>query len=820
MVRISERLARAFISTAAPSVIAAAAGFSWQPALAEDARISDVVVGASTGGLTRQEEKVLIKTPRSAAIVNEKTADEQLLVRLSDFQQLVPNYRPNVSNPQTSTPAIRGVGVGAGTGSGAESDTGFILDNVFWKNVGFQWGDFVDVESFEVGLGPQGTAYGKNTTVGNVIVRTQRPSFDRKAIIETSFANYNQLVERGNITGPIVDDKLAYRLAYYLDKGDGWIRDQVTGAGYLNNDRWGVRAQLLYVGEEVTDRLIFSHSGSHDRKWNNGSVGDSVLLYANGTRAAPYSRSLRNRLGRPVLTFDPYKAYVTGEGAHEADVTTASNELNWTIGENTLTSISAWGYFANRPHNSRGENLTEIVDSHGNGKAMQVSEELRFSSLPDQPLEWTIGLLVLYEKVWSYNELEFGSDAARWYGTPTTDPALLWGFTSHADGRGRTFHLGEFGQATYHLDDRWSLTFGLRDSFETKEGSNFGWLEAWSTKFSPIEVYNAARGAGGQGSYDTGGRTVSRNMLTGIFNPSFKFTENVTFWALVGRGEKAPAINTSARPINVGTAFKGFQPLFTRAESNWDYELGVKTNWLDGALIANFNVYWTDIFNFQANQVDTSFTDATGQPVRQTYLGSVPHVRLRGFEFTGRWNPVERLFFSFNGAYTDARYVEFPNAAPPADWTWPRPSTAPAGFVAAPLTLSRSNSRWESLPKWAFNVGVNYSTPIGAPLRGAGDWFEKSLTAFGYANFAWQDKMQLTNPWSLLQYWQPAYSIVNAGVGVRTEDERYSLNVWAKNIFDTRYVTAWSPGDANTPATVTLLQQPRTFGGTLRVALD
>lgn len=61
---------------------------------------------------------------------------------------------------------------------------------------------------------------------------------------------------------------------------------------------------------------------------------------------------------------------------------------------------------------------------------------------------------------------------------------------------------------------------------------------------------------------------------------------------------------------------------------------------------------------------------------------------------------------------------------------------------------------------------------------------------------------------------------MNAGVGVRTEDERYSLNVWAKNIFDTRYVTAWSPGDANTPATVTLLQQPRTFGGTLRVALD
>nr|WP_036288618.1 TonB-dependent receptor [Methylosinus sp. PW1] len=811
---------RALSAVSLAPIALVAASFQSNSAGAEEAKVADVVVGASSDGLTRQEEKVLLKTPRSAAIVNGKVADEELLVRLSDFQQLVPNYRPNVSNPQTSTPAIRGVGVGAGTGSGAESDTGFILDNVFWKNVGFQWGDYVDVESFEVGLGPQGTAYGKNTTVGNIIVRTQRPSFERKATIETSFGAYNQLIQRGNITGPIIDDRLAYRVGFYIDKGDGWIRDQVTGAGYLNNDRWGVRGQLLFVGDEVTDRLIFSHSVSHDRKWGTGSIGDSVLLYANGTRAAAYSRTLFNRLGRSVLTFDPYKPYVTGEGAHQADVTTVSNEVNWTLGENTLTSISAWGYFANRPHNSRGENLTEITDSHGNGKAVQVSQELRFASAPDQPLEWVVGLLALYEKVWSYNELDFGSDAARWFGTPTTDPALLWGFTAHADGQGRTFHMGEFGQTTYHFDDRWSLTFGLRDSFETKEGSNFGWLEAWSSKYAPLTVYNAARGAGGQGAYDTGGRSVSRNMLTGVFNPSFKYSDNVTFWGLVGRGEKAAAINTSARPILIGTTFKGFQPLFTRPESNWDYELGVKTNWLDGALIANFNVYWTDLFNFQANQVDTSYTDATGQPIRQTYLGSVPHVRLRGFEFTGRWNPLERLWFSFNGSFTDARYVDFPNAAPPADWTWPTPSSAPAGFVAAPLTLSLSNSRWQSLPKWAFNIGANYSAPIGAPFAGLGGWAEQPLTAFGYANLAWQDKTQLTNRWSTLQYWQPAYSIVNAGVGLRTDDERYSLNVWAKNIFDARYITAWSPGDASTPANVALLQQPRTFGGTLRIVLQ
>jgi len=37
-------------------------------------------------------------------------------------------------------------------------------------------------------------------------------------------------------------------------QGDGWINDAVTGAGLLNNNRWGARGQLLYTGDEITDR--------------------------------------------------------------------------------------------------------------------------------------------------------------------------------------------------------------------------------------------------------------------------------------------------------------------------------------------------------------------------------------------------------------------------------------------------------------------------------------------------------------------------------------------------------------------------------------
>ncbi|MBG0808187.1 hypothetical protein IY145_02030 [Methylosinus sp. H3A] len=61
---------------------------------------------------------------------------------------------------------------------------------------------------------------------------------------------------------------------------------------------------------------------------------------------------------------------------------------------------------------------------------------------------------------------------------------------------------------------------------------------------------------GGQRFYDTGGQKATLNALTGIFNPQYKVNQNVTVYGLVGRGEKAGAVNTGAQAIFVGNAFQ------------------------------------------------------------------------------------------------------------------------------------------------------------------------------------------------------------------------------------------------------------------------
>jgi len=801
---------------------------------AEEAKVEDVVVSGGASGegspnkLTRQEERVLIKTPRSGGVVNGAKAEEQHLERLSDFTQLVPNYNPNIGNPRTSKPAIRGIGAGAGTGDGSESDTGFIVDNVFYKHIGFQWGDFVDIDSFEVALGPQGTLGGKNTTVGNIVIKTQLPSFTPKAVIETSYGNYSHIIEKGNITGPVIDEKLAYRLSYYLDKGDGWIHDQVTGAGLLNNNRWGVRGQLLFTGEAVTDRLIVNYGTSHEyNNSNSGVFGDSFLLYANGTMAKTYGQTLQSRLGKQLLSIDPYTQLLTHTGTLDERQVEVSNEVNWQIGDNTLTAISGFGEFRLLPRNSEGGQETAISDGHSNTYVDQYSQEVRLASPKDQPLEWTTGVFAFYDHINSTSQTIYGPDAARWYGTATTSPALMNGTNYNNTGKERTANFAGYGNATYHVDEKLALNLGLRDGWEFKEGSSFGWIGDLNQGFTLQQVLNAFAGANSKATYfDTGGVSKSRNMLTGIFNPSYKITDDVMLYTLVGRGEKAYAVNTNVLPLFDATnlQFKAFQPTLTKAEYNWDYEVGAKTTWLDKKLVVSSNLYWTDIFNFQTNISNNSLTNANGAPLASTYLGTAPHILLRGWEFATRYTPIDRLWLTASGAYTDARWISFPNSPAPGDWGWTTNVPTPFGKVSAPTQLSLSNTRFTGLPKWAFNIGANYEQPVGKLLEQAGSdvWKDQSFTAFGYANLAFWDRTQFTNPWSLLQYWQPAYTIVNSGVGLRTDDKRYSVEIWVKNLFDTRYIQpngSWSQGNATTPATYSIQAQPRYWGATFRVEL-
>ena len=70
---------------------------------------------------------------------------------------------------------------------------------------------------------------------------------------------------------------------------------------------------------------------------------------------------------------------------------------------------------------------------------------------------------------------------------------------------------------------------------------------------------------------------------------------------------------------------------------------------------------------------------------------------------------------------------------------------------------------------------------------------------------------------------QDAFTLVNARLSVGPEDGRYSVELWAENLFDTKYQqVAFDAPFQNVPTNATgvidtFLGAPRTFGATLRV---
>jgi outer membrane receptor protein involved in Fe transport len=722
--------------------------------------------------------------------------------------------------------AIRGLGTATtGTGAGTQSETGFVVDNVPWIQPEFAMANWTDLSSFEIGYGPNGTAGGHNTDVGAIYITTPLPSFARKTQFEQTVGNYAQVIEKLDTTGPI-NDNLAYRFTGYYDRANGWIHDN-TGPNYGNIDRGGARVQLLGVGENFTDRLIFNYNKSDEYSYYGegqatgvvaAPIGNSFLEYANGTYAATYFQTLQQRLGKPALTTNPYEPYLARPGTDPAQNATVTNELNYQIGSNTLTSISAFGY-GDSIQNDCTDNQNLYIGTISCGMdtyVLQMSQELRYSSPKGEKLEWTFGLYSMYEDVWNkMHHWEFGPYAAQWYSTPAAVPGL--GIT--LDTTARDVQIAPFGQTTYHFTDKFALTVGLRDNYDVRYGNtDYKANYVSGTPYSIADQTAALMKDYGIGPYVVPGQTNHHNGLTGIVNPQYQVTENILTYALAGHGDKAPAINTSAAPVYANGVLQLVTPLVTKPTESWDYEIGVKTNWFDGQFVSNINFYWNDLWNFQAAAV-LPYTTSAGDLAYASYLSNVPHVRLRGVEVIERWDPpfIQGLDIHGSGSINDVRYVSYPTAPPPTDDT----------YAGGPSSVNESGQRFVGVPRYTFNIGLDYQHPAGQIFRGIGDWAQNhdgwtanSYTAFGYGNVAWFGRTPLTDALANYQYNQSAYSIVNMGVGIRTDDKNYTFTLWTKNLFNARPFTAFTVGSATTPAAVGLTTQgPRYFGATLLVTL-
>ena len=307
-----------------------------------------------------------------------------------------------------------------------------------------------------------------------------------------------------------------------------------------------------------------------------------------------------------------------------------------------------------------------------------------------------------------------------------------------------------FGNATWHATDAFSLGGGLRITREDRTTTDTRVLTAngAGAAFNPVEVRGVALGgfnstsSGALGAGNSAEQLALANaiaykyfgvanyssltaaqlaqvaaakalragqigqLLSGIEShykdtlytaavaPSYRFNDQYTAYSSWQYGEKSgSALNVNGVSANV------------RPEKTHAFEIGLKTSLPQYGLVLNTDLFLMKIKDYQsAVRVVDEFTTATnianGQANPIAYVtaqGNVPRARARGLEFDGVYSGIRNLSIRFSGAWNDARYTSFPQAAKPEE----------LAYLPGPY-IDQSGLPLPGAAKWTGNIGAEY----------------------------------------------------------------------------------------------------------------
>ena len=766
---------------AGPPAAAAPAGDGSEAGLA---RLEPVVVTARL----RQEDAQGV--PISLSVVGAETIEQTFSNNLAQLALLVPSVNYTSPNPRNTALTIRGLGSSvvaiAQANDGLDPGVGFYVDQVYHGRPATAAFDFVDLDRVEVLRGPQGTLFGKNTTAGAVNITSKAPTWQPERAVELTGGGEGYYQAKAYLSGPLVADTLAGRVSAVITGRNG-VLDNVTSGGENNDVHNGAaRGQLLWAPSGRFRLRLTADFSSFD------SNCCTQVYYTVGTSLKPAARqypALAAGAGYAPASLDPYDRLAD----IDAGLRVATNEgglaaiADWDLGSVTLTSVSAWRFWNWDAANDRDYTRLSIqTQQHIPSRQDQYSQELRIASNGTRAVDYTAGLYWFGQTLTGEPITVYGPLATYWLlGPAPLYPAdLLDGYGTDGHTRFHADSYAAFGEATWHVTDRFAATAGLRYTQEDKNGRFDSSVSGGLATTDP-RLIRAQLSILRPQSYTA---SVADGSPSGRVSLAYTWTEGLMAYASYAHAEKSGGINMSGLPLDANNQ-PALGTAVVKPEHDTTVELGLKTLLLERRLSVNADLYDTQVRDYQANVVDTAPGALRG------YLANIETVEVKGVEVDAAFRITAHVAGYASAAWTDGKYVAY------------KDGPCPLESIGSTTTVCDLSGRpLPGTPHTAYSVGGEYAAPVPVGSHG-GEWYLRA--DFTSRSEVYADATD--SKYTLIR----GYTLLNASVGLRLAS-RWDLALWARNLLGRDYMQNLTVQAGNSGLVVGTPGDPRTWGLTLR----
>lgn len=792
-------------TSAAPSPAATGAVDAPAPVGASNtAGLGDIVVTA------RKVAENLQKVPVAVTAFSGQALQQASLRNVSDVAKLTPGLVVNqgASTPSAPVFTIRGQ-VQTDTLATLDPSVGVYVDGYYWARAYGLSADLVDVDSLQTLKGPQGTLFGRNTTGGAILVQTNDPNFrDGISVLASgTYGRYNQWSGTGVVNLPIVDDKLAVRLAYQRNDRDGYMTNDLTGRKLGGQHDYTARGKLLY---KPTDNLSILLSAEQYRtKYYAAGYREGYIQPSTAEFPAPPAAL---EIGVETLGLGCFanvaNCLAAGAAAGNAAAANASTGDHVSLNVDPLTYAKAQTYTATVTLDTffgaikavgGYRNVKTLTDVDLDGSQYNILGTRGFQNLSQYSIEVQATGKAFDDAVdfaaGVFYFREYGSDSSYSTALNALNPTVQY-ISGDIDNDSQ----GLYSQATYHATEKLSFTGGIRYSVDDKRLSANNGIYSSGTYSAPAP--GAAFTCALTRCPDKRHDSFSGVSWTG--GADYRLTSSILLYAKASRGFRSGGENLRGVPL---PGFFGATDAF-KPETATSYEGGIKTELLDHKLRINVAGYYTTVDGIQRSglvfaQNGQSSTIITNAGKATFYGGEVEASALlpAGFRIDGTF------------AYTHPKYNK---------------------YIAPDTDFSRANERFADVSKTTASISPSWTHEFDFGrflLRGDFTYQSKmALYNNGYytvggTTYDASEPDLNGNPVPvdpgvaanfIKQTTDPSHWLVGARASMSFNDDQYEVAVWGRNLTNERDLTVGLPINA-LGEVAGQRREPRTYGVTATV---